>query len=82
MDNKNLCSLPQFLVGSNYEEMDRESFLNEAQALKDSGKLTAGSLVELNPNTKLNIVFDIDHTLIFTIDKKLFPRLDLHPDYA
>lgn len=44
--------------------------------------MTAGSLVELNPNTKLNIVFDIDHTLIFTIEKRLFPRLDLHPDYA
>ena len=49
--------------------------------MKDAGKLTAGSLIELQPSTRLNIVFDIDHTLIFSIDKKLYPRLDLHPDY-
>ena len=49
--------------------------------LKDSQKLTPGILAEMSPSSRLNIVFDIDHTLIFTIDKKLYPRLDLHPDF-
>lgn len=44
-------------------------------------KLTPGELVKMRPSTRLNIVFDIDHTLIFTIDKNLHPRLDMHPDF-
>jgi hypothetical protein len=32
-------------------------------------------LADKAPDTKLNIVFDIDHTLIFAIDKALNPNL-------
>ena len=29
----------------------------------------------MQPESKLNLVFDIDHTLIFAIDKALHPKL-------
>ena len=38
-------------------------------------KLTPEKIAELQPDSKLNLVFDIDHTLIFAIDKKLYPKL-------
>ena len=44
--------------------------------MKDQGNLTPGKIASLQPDSKLNIVFDIDHTLIFAIEKRVFPRLD------
>ena len=56
--------------------MNNSDFLQKVQKLKDSGTLTPGKVAEMQPDSKLNIVFDIDHTLIFAIDKQMFPRLD------
>ena len=56
-------------------DKERARFLSKAQYLKDTGALTPGKLARLQPESRLNLIFDIDHTLIFAIDKKLHPRL-------
>ena len=61
-------------------ESDRDLFLQQAQYLKDTGSLTPGKLAGLCPSSRLNIVFDIDHTLIFAIDKWSYPNLDKELD--
>ena len=58
--------------------MNNSDFLQKVQKLKDSGTLTPGKVAEMQPGSKLNIVFDIDHTLIFAIDKNYAPNLDKH----
>ena len=54
---------------------NRDDILQLAQTLKDQGQLSPGMLADKAPDTKLNIVFDVDHTLIFAIDKALNPNL-------
>lgn len=56
-------------------KLERSFFLSQAQQLKDTGSLTPGRLAELDPSCRLNLVFDIDHTLIFALEKKAYPRL-------
>ena len=34
-----------------------------------------GKLVDAQPKWRINVVFDIDHTLIFAMDKRLHPNL-------
>lgn len=57
-------------------EFDHKKFQRQVQWLKNNKELTPAKMVVLNPDSKLNIIFDIDHTLIFALDKKLFPNLD------
>ena len=45
----------------------RDTFLRKIQQLKDNNMLTPGKIAEIDPSQKLNIVFDIDHTLIIAI---------------
>jgi len=33
-------------------------------------------MAKLAPSSKLNIVFDIDHTLVFALEKSAYPNLD------
>ena len=55
--------------------LDRQQFLSQIQKLKETGKLTPGKVAVLQPQFKLNLVLDIDHTLIFSIEKSLYPNL-------
>ena len=57
------------------DKSDRNTFLAQVQKLKDDGKLTPGKVAKLQPQFKLNLVLDIDHTLIFSIEKSLYPNL-------
>ena len=61
------------------QDVKRENFLNKVQELKNQGLLTPGTVAKLDENQKMNIIFDIDHTLIIALGHNLYPNL--YQDY-
>jgi hypothetical protein len=57
------------------QDAKRELFLNKVQELKNQGLLTPGEVAKLDESQKMNIIFDIDHTLILALSHNLYPNL-------
>lgn len=79
MQNNQLESLNQTTDFSIEETFDHGKFQRQVQYLKDNKQLTPKKMAILNPRSKLNIIFDIDHTLVFALDKKMCPNLHKTP---